>query len=161
MAACWNLPIVYVIENNMYAEKTSISDTCRLANVSDRALAYGIPNITVDGNDVIAVYEAVSQAVARARKGEGPTLVETKTYRWHGHYEGDPQTYKPKEEVDQWMQRDPIVAFRRKLIEMGTMMEQDTDKIAEEINEEIDRAVNFATESPFPAPEETLEDVFA
>jgi len=161
MAACWNLPIVYVIENNMYAEKTSISDTCRLTNVSDRASAYGIPNITVDGNDVIAVYEAVSQAVTRARKGEGPTLVETKTYRWHGHYEGDPQTYKPKEEVDQWMQRDPIVAFRRKLIEMGTMMEQDTDKIAEEINEEIDRAVNFATESPFPAPEETLEDVFA
>ena len=161
MTACWNLPIIYVIENNLYAEKTRISDTCRLANVSDRASAYGLPNVTVDGNDVIAVYEAVSQAVARARKGEGPTLVETKTYRWHGHYEGDPQTYKPKEEVEEWMQRDPIVAFRKRLIEMGTMTEQDADNIAEEINEEIDRAVKFATESPFPAPEETLEDVFA
>jgi len=161
MAACWDLPVVYVIENNMYAEKTSISDTCRLTNVSDRASAYGIPNVTVDGNDVIAVYEAVTQAVARARKGEGPTLVETKTYRWHGHYEGDAQTYKPKEEVEAWMRKDPIPAFRKRLIEMGTMTEQDAEKINEEINEEIDRAVKFAEESPYPAPEETLEDVFA
>ena len=121
MAACWDLPIVYVIENNMYAEKTRISDTCRLPNVSDRASAYGIPNVTVDGNDVIAVYEAVSEAIARARKGEGPTLVECKTYRWHGHYEGDAQTYKPKEEVEEWMQKDPIVTFRKRLIEMGVL----------------------------------------
>jgi len=161
MAACWNLPIVYVIENNMYAEKTRISDTCRLTNVSDRASAYGIPNVTVEGNDVIAVYEAVGEAVARARKGEGPTLVECKTYRWHGHFEGDAQTYKPKEEVEEWMKKDPIATYRKLLVERGILTEQDADRIVQEINDEIDKAVRFAEESPPPAPEEALEDVFA
>jgi TPP-dependent pyruvate/acetoin dehydrogenase alpha subunit len=98
LAACWNLPVVYVIENNLYAEKTRITDTARVTNLADRATAYGIPDVTVDGNDVIAVYEAVYEALVRARKGQGPTLIECKTYRWHGHYEGDRQTYKPKEE---------------------------------------------------------------
>jgi pyruvate dehydrogenase E1 component alpha subunit len=161
MAACWNLPVVYVIENNLYAEKTRISDTSRVANLADRASAYGIPDITVDGNDVIAVYEAVGQAVTRARKGRGPTLVECKTYRWHGHYEGDRQSYKPKEEAEEWKKRDPILAFKRRLLEMGTVTEKEIDKIDHEIGEEIEGAVKFAQESPNPAPEETLEDVFA
>ena len=161
MAACWNLPIVYVIENNLYAEKTRISDTSRVANLADRASAYGIPDITVDGNDVIAVYEAVGQAVTRARKGRGPTLVECKTYRWHGHYEGDRQSYKPKEEAEEWKKRDPILAFKRRLLETGTVTEKEIDKIDHEIGEEIEGAVKFAQESPNPAPEETLEDVFA
>jgi len=161
LAACWNLPIVYVIENNLYAEKTRISDTCKLPNVADRASAYGIPDVTVDGNDVIAVYEAVGEAVARARKGEGPTLIECKTYRWHGHFEGDSQTYKPKEEIEEWLKKDPIPAFRKRLIEMAVLTEEDADKIDQEINEQIEKAVKFAEESPFPAPEEALEDVFA
>ena len=161
MAACWDLPIVYIIENNLYAEKTRISDTSKVANLADRASAYGIPDVTVDGNDVTAVYEAVGAAVARARKGEGPTLVECKTYRWHGHFEGDAQTYKPKEEVEEWMKKDPIAMFRKQLIEMGILTEQDADRITQEVNEEIDKAVKFAEESPFPAPEEALEDVFA
>jgi pyruvate dehydrogenase E1 component alpha subunit len=161
MAACWNLPVVYVIENNLYAEKTRISDTSRVANLADRASAYGIPDITVDGNDVIAVYEAVGQAVTRARKGRGPTLVECKTYRWHGHYEGDRQSYKPKEEAEEWKKRDPILAFKRRLLETGTVTEKEIDKIDHEIGEEIEGAVKFAQESPSPAPEETLEDVFA
>jgi TPP-dependent pyruvate/acetoin dehydrogenase alpha subunit len=161
LAACWNLPIVYVIENNLYAEKTRITDTCKLANLADRACAYGIAKITVDGNDVIAVYEAVGQAVSRARKGEGPTLVECKTYRWHGHYEGDRQTYKPEEEVEEWKQKDPIPAFQKRLIEMAVLTEKDMDKINQEIAQEIDKAVEFAQESPFPAAEKALEDVFA
>ncbi len=161
LAACWNLPIVYVIENNMYAEKTRISDTSNVANLADRASAYGIPDVTVDGNDVIAVYEAVGEAVARARRGEGPTLVESKTYRHKGHYVGDPQTYKPKEEVEEWMKKDPIPAFRKQLVEMGVLTKEDVDRISQEIDQEIENAVKFAEESPFPAPEETLEDVFA
>lgn len=160
MAACWNLPVVYIIENNMYAEKTRISDMSRVPNLADRASSYGIPDVTVDGNDVIAVYEAVSEAVARARTGEGPTLVECKTYRWHGHYEGDPQTYKPKEEVEEWQKKDPVPAFRKRLIEMGVLAQRDAEKIARDVDEEIEKAVKYARESPFPAPEETLEDVF-
>ena len=160
LAACWNLPVVYVIENNLYAEKTHISDTSRVPNLADRASAYGIPDVTVDGNDVIAVYEAVGEAVVRAKRGEGPTLVECKTYRWHGHFEGDPQTYKPDEEVEEWKKKDPIPAFRNRLIEMGVLTEGDADNIEKGINDEIEKAVTFAEESPFPAPEEALEDVF-
>ncbi len=161
LAACWNLPIVYVIENNLYAEKTRISDTSKVANLADRASAYGIPDVTIDGNDVIAVYEAVSEAIARAKRGEGPTLVECKTYRHQGHYVGDPQTYKPKEEIEEWRKKDPIPAFRKQLVETGILTEEDADRICREIDEEIENAVKFAEESPFPAPEETLEDVFA
>ena len=161
LAACWNLPIVYVIENNLYAEKTHISDTCKIPNLADRAGAYGIPAVIVDGNDDIAVYEAVGEAVDRARRDEGPTLVECKTYRWHGHYEGDRQAYKPKEEIEEWMKKDPIPAFRKRLLEMKVLVEQDMDKINQEIDGEIEKAVKFAEESPFPAPEEVLEDVFA
>ncbi len=161
LAACWDLPVVYVIENNLYAEKTHISDTSKVANLADRASAYGIPDITVDGNDVIAVYEAVGGAIAQAKRGEGPTLVECKTYRWHGHFEGDTQTYKPEEEIEDWKKKDPIPAFRKRLVEMELLSEQDADKIDQEINEEIEEAVRFAQESPFPDPEEALEDVFA
>lgn len=161
MAACWDLPVVYVIENNLYAEKTRITDTARVANLADRASAYGIPDVTVDGNDVIAVYEAVHEAVARARKGRGPTLIECKTYRWHGHYEGDRQTYKPKVEVEEWQKRDPIPLFRRKIVEMGTITRHGAEQIDREVAEEIENAVKFARESPFPSPEETLQDVFA
>ena len=101
LGSIWSLPVVYIIENNMYAESTCISTTCRLANIADRACAYGIPGKTVDGNDVLAVYEAVGEAVARARKGGGPTLVECKTYRWRGHFVGDAQTYLSKGEVEE------------------------------------------------------------
>ena len=158
LSSIWNLPVVYIIENNLYAESTCISDTCRLANLADRACAYGIPGKTVDGNDVLAVYEAVGEAVARARKGKGPTLVECKTYRVHGHEEGDMQTYKTKEEVEEWLKKDPIPRFRKKLVEMGVSTEKDTDRIDLEIGEEIEKAVKFAKESPFPEPEEALED---
>ncbi len=161
LAACWNLPVVYIIENNLYAESTSISSACKLANLSDRASAYGIPGKTVDGNDVLAVYEAVGEAVARARKGQGPTLIECKTYRHRGHFEGDPQTYKAKEEIEEWLKKDPIPRFKKQLIEMGVLTEETADKIVQEMNQEIERAVKFAVESPLPAPEEALEDVYA
>ena len=161
LASIWKLPIVYVIENNLYGETTHISYAMNVPNVADRACAYGIPGKIVDGNDVLAVYEAVGKAVARARKGEGPTIVECKTYRWHGHYIGDPETYKSKEEVDDWKKKDPIPRFRKYLIDNKVLTEEDVNKIDKEISEEIDNAVKFAEESPFPEPEETLEGVYA
>ena len=161
MAACWNLPVIYVIENNLYAQKTRITDTARLTNLADRAAAYGLPDVTVDGNDVVAVYEAIHEAVTRARQGHGPTLVECKTYRWHGHYEGDAQTYKSKEEIESWRKRDPIPTFREKLVKEGSFTLAELEKIDREVSDEIEAAVKYARASPYPAPEETLEDVFA
>ena len=161
LASIWNLPVVYVIENNLYAESTPISDVCKLRNLSARAAAYAIPGETVDGNDVLAVYDAVGNAVARARKGDGPSLVECKTYRHYGHFCGDPQTYKKKEEVDQWFRKDPIPRFRKHLIETGVLSQGETEVIDREMEDEVDRAVEFAVRSPYPAAEEALEDVYA
>ncbi len=161
LAACLSLPVVYVVENNAYAITTRFDYACIIANIADRAAAYGIPGLTIDGNDILAVYEAVGEAVARARRGDGPTLVECKTYRWHGHHTGDPQTYRTKEEVAEWKMRDPIPRFKDKLIEMGVLTEEVANKICQEVNDEIDIAVRFAHESPFPSPEEALEDVYA
>ncbi|MFC1898996.1 thiamine pyrophosphate-dependent dehydrogenase E1 component subunit alpha [Chloroflexota bacterium] len=161
LAAIWKLPVVYIIENNLYAQKTRISDTCKVIDLADRAVSYGIPQVTIDGNDVLTVYEASGKAIARARKGDGPTLVECKTYRWHGHTEGDPQTYRPKEEVDEWIKKDPIPAFSKHLVEMDVLTAEGVKKIDREIEEEIDKAVKFAEESSLPDPKETLADVFA
>ncbi|TET18417.1 MAG: thiamine pyrophosphate-dependent dehydrogenase E1 component subunit alpha [Dehalococcoidia bacterium] len=160
LASIWKLPIVYVIENNVYAETTPVSYAMNIPNIADRAVAYGIPGKTVDGNDVLAVHEVVGEALARARKGEGPTLVECKTCRYYGHYEGDTQTYRTKQEFEECRKRDPIPRFRKKLIKMGVLTEKDADKINQEMLEELDKAVKFAEESPFPEPRETLEDVY-
>jgi len=161
LASIWKLPVVYICENNLYG--ISVPQRCHqnIVNIADRAAAYGIPGVVVDGNDVIAVYEAVGEAVARARKGEGPTLIECKTYRHRGHFEGDPDVYRPKEEVEEWIKKDPIPRFRKQLIEMGILTERGADEIDREMRKEMDEAVKFAEESPFPAPEETLEDVYA
>jgi pyruvate dehydrogenase E1 component alpha subunit len=161
LASIWKLPVVYVIENNVYAETTPVSYAMNIPNIADRAVSYGIPGVTVDGNDVLAVYEAVAEAVARARKGGGPTLVECKTCRHHGHFEGDSMTYRSKAEVEECKKRDPIPRFRKSLAEMGMLTEEEADKIDQEIANEIDAAVKFAEESPLPAPEEALEDVYA
>jgi len=161
MASHWKLPIVYVIENNLWAMSTRTTDVSNIINITDRATAYGIPAVAVDGNDVLAVYEAVGKAVARARKDEGPTLVECRTYRHRGHSEGDRQTYKPKEEAEEWMRKDPIPRFRKKLVEMKVLTEKEANNIDQEMLEELDKAVKFAEESPLPAPEDTLADVFA
>jgi TPP-dependent pyruvate/acetoin dehydrogenase alpha subunit len=161
LAACWNLPVIYIIENNLYGESTPLSAVCRLANLSDRAVAYGIPGMTIDGNDVMAVFKASGECINRARRGDGPSIVECKTYRYHGHFEGDPQTYKPKAEIEDWMKKDPIPRSRLVLIGMGILSQDFAESIDRELNMEIDQAIKFAVESPHPAPEETLEDVYA
>ena len=161
LGAIWELPVIYLCENNLYAVSIPQSYAMKIPDIADRAAAYGIPGVVVDGMDVIAVYEVVGEVVARARRGEGPTLVECKTYRYRGHFEGDPQVYKPKAEVEEWMKKDPLPRFKKQLIEMGVLTEKEAGEIDQEMVEEMDKAVKFAEESPFPDPEETLEDVYA
>jgi len=160
MAAIWKLPVIFVCENNMYAMGTRISNVTAIENIADRATGYGMPGVTVDGNDVVAVYKAAKDAVERARNGGGPTLIECKTYRHKGHSRFDPAKYRPPEEVEEWMKRDPISRFKEKLIREGILTEEEADEIDKEIIGLVEESAKFAIESPFPKPEEALEDVF-
>jgi TPP-dependent pyruvate/acetoin dehydrogenase alpha subunit len=162
LASIWNLPVVYVLENNGLAITTRTSYSCKLANLANRAAAYGIPGVTVDGNDVEEVYEAVAEAVARARRGEGPTLIECKTLRGAPTFEGeeDPWAYRTREEMEEIKKTDPIPTFAKKLIKRGVLTQKQVDEIQQEALEEMDKAVKFAEESPSPEPEQTLDDVF-
>jgi len=161
MASTWKLPVIFVCENNLYAMGTRQSRVMAIENVADRAVAYGIPGVVVDGNDVLAVYEATQKAVERARKGEGPTLIECKTYRHKGHSRVDPAKYRPKEEVEEWLAKDPIKRFKEKLLQTNTLTESEIQQIEKEVSDEIEETVKFAMESPYPNPEEALEDVYA
>ncbi|HDI07339.1 MAG TPA: pyruvate dehydrogenase (acetyl-transferring) E1 component subunit alpha [Candidatus Bathyarchaeota archaeon] len=161
MAAIWQLPVVFVCENNLYAMGTRQTRVMRIENIADRAAAYGMPGVTVDGNDVLAVYKAAETAVERARKGGGPTLLECKTYRHKGHSRMDPAKYRPKEEVEEWLAKDPIKRLRSKLLEANIMSEVEKEEVEREVAAEIEEAVKFALESPYPEPEEALEDVYA
>lgn len=161
IASAFNLPVVYVCENNLYGVGTRQTKVRKVEDIADRARAYGIPGVIVDGNDVIAVYEAVSQAVERARAGQGPTLIECKTYRWRTHFEGEPDTYRDPAEVKAWLKREPIAPFRRKLIEMGLLTEAEAQEIEERVKREVEEAVRFALESPEPDLDEALRDVYA
>jgi pyruvate dehydrogenase E1 component alpha subunit len=161
MASLWKLPVIFVCENNLYAMGTRQSRAMATENIADRGVAYGIPGEVVDGNDVLAVHEVTQKAVERARKDEGPTLIECKTYRQKGHSRVDPAKYRPKEEVKEWLAKDPIKHFKDKLLQTKTLTEAKIQQIEEEVSAEIEEAVKFATQSPYPAPEEALEDVYA
>jgi len=160
-ASTLKLGVVYVIENNQWFVNSRTSDCVNIDHLADRASAYGIPGAVVDGNDVIAVYDVMGEAIARARRGEGPTLVECQTYRLRGHMEGDPQDYKPEQEQQEWEKRDPIPSYKERLVDMGVLTEATAASIQNEAESEMDAAVRFAEESPFPNPEEALADVFA
>jgi acetoin:2,6-dichlorophenolindophenol oxidoreductase subunit alpha len=161
LAAVWKLPVIFICENNTWAESTSIYDTTALKNLADRTMGYGIPGITVDGNDVLAVYEAVSEAITRARRGEGPSLIECVTCRWRGHFEGELQSYRTKEDLAQCQKRDPIPRFQEKLVDMGVLSGPEATAIRERVREEMEGAFRFAKESPFPEPGEAFTDVYA
>ncbi|MFC1950134.1 thiamine pyrophosphate-dependent dehydrogenase E1 component subunit alpha [Chloroflexota bacterium] len=161
LASIWKLPVVFVIENNTFACSTSISYSANIGDLADRAAAYGIPGKTIDGNDVLIVYEAVGEAIDRARKGEGPTLIGCKTCRHGGHFEGEEQSYRTAEEIEECKKRDPIPRFRKKLIEMKALTEKEAEEINQEILEELEKAVKFAEKSPPPDPEEVLTDICA
>lgn len=160
LASIWDLPVVYVCENNMYGEFTPQSRHQKINNISDRAASYGITGVSVDGNDIFAVYEAASLAIDKARKGGGPTLLECKTYRYRGHFEGDPQEYRAKEEIEDWRRKDPIIKLKKHLLENKICDETKINKLEENINKEILEAVEFAEESPNPKPKEALENVY-
>ncbi len=161
LASIWKLPVIFVIENNMYAQTTRIAYSANVKNLADRASAYGIPGVTVDGNDILAVYNVANDAVERARNGEGPTLVECKTYRHHGHFEGDIQEYKTKGEIDEWAKKDPILRFAKKLINDKIISESELKDIDKDLEKAVEDAVKFATESPYPNTNEVFEDIWA
>lgn len=160
MASIWKLPVVYVCENNLYGEFTSQKDHQAISDVADRAIAYGFPGITVDGNDVLAVYEATNEAVKRAKDGAGPTLIECKTYRFRGHFEGDPQLYRSKEEVEEWVKRDPIPRLEKYLMDNNIAKEEEIKNIQDSITQEIEDAVKFAEESREPEERAAVEDIY-
>ena len=160
MGAIWLLPVVYVIENNRYSASTRIAATVRLTNLADRAAGYGIPGVTVDGNDVMAVYETARAALHQARTGGGPTLVEALTYRITGHSRRDPCNYQPEQERREALAREPIGRFAAHLLSQGVADETVLDGIRGEVDAEIERAIESAMAAPDPKPEDALEDLY-
>lgn len=160
-AGVHHLPIVFVLENNLWAESVPARLQSAVDDFSIKAQAYGIRGITVDGNDVVAVYRASQDAIRRARGGDGPTLIECKTYRWYGHSEIDPAKYRTVEELEYWKSRDPIPAMERYLQQRGSWAESWKEELLAEFDKEIDDAIEFAEKSPYPDPEEALDHVFS
>ena len=161
MAAAWKLPVVYVCENNLFGISVDLRKVTGNPNIADRAVGYGIPGVPVDGNDILEVYRVTQEAFYRARKGEGPTLIECKTYRQKGHHIGDPGTvYRLQKELDAWKERDPIKTFKVRLIEEKFATEEELKNLEKESRRLVKVAVQFAEDSPFPAPEEAFEDLF-
>lgn len=161
MASVWALPVVFVCENNLYAMGTRQSRIMSVQNVADRAAAYGIPGVIVDGNDVLVVYEAARKAVERARAGKGPTLIECKTYRHKGHSRVDSGKYRPKEEVEEWLGKDPVKRFRQAMLGNGILTQTELEHVEKEVADEVADAVKFALDSPYPEGKEALENVYA
>ncbi|MGB3964404.1 MAG: thiamine pyrophosphate-dependent dehydrogenase E1 component subunit alpha [Tepidanaerobacteraceae bacterium] len=160
LASVMKLPVVYVCENNLYGMSVPFRKASAVENAADRAKAYNIPGIVVDGNDVEAIYEVVKEAVERARRGEGPSLIEAKTYRWLGHSKSDPRVYRTREEEEEWKQRCPIKRYRQQLISEG-VDEEDLEKIEKDVEKAIQEALEFAQNSPEPKVEEIMDGVYA
>lgn len=161
LAAIWDLPCVFVCENNLYAESTPQEYVLRIPALTERARGYGIPGELVDGNDLVAVYDAARRAVERARAGKGPTLLECRTYRWYGHYIGDPAVYRPQEEVEYWKARDPIPRFEAWMKEHVGFDDADREAVWQAVAAEVEAAVKFAEESPLTPVEAALDCVYS
>ena len=162
IGAVWKLPVVYVCENNQYAQWTPQSEVTLVTDISAMSAAYGIPGVQVNGMDVLEVYEAAGEAIARARRGEGPTLLECKTYRFHGHNFGDPQQYRTREEIAEWAERrDPIKRLATFMKEASMLTDEQEQAIQKRVAAEIQEAVRFAEDSPYPAPDELYKDVYS
>jgi pyruvate dehydrogenase E1 component alpha subunit len=161
MAAIWKLPVVYVCENNQYAMSMSVKRSFAVEHISVRAAGYGIPGVTVDGNDLTAVYAAVRQAVERARRGDGPTLVENLTYRWRGHSKSDRQRYRTREEVKEWQDKDPIARLRARLLDAGLFDVATLDAVGQEGCTVIENATTFADAAAEPDPATIMDGVYA
>jgi pyruvate dehydrogenase E1 component alpha subunit len=161
LAAIWCLPVIFVLENNHYGVSTNIRDMTKLEDLSLRAQAYGMPGKRVDGFDVLAVYEAAIEAVERARSGGGPTLLVTESYRIDGHYAGEPEVYRTRAEVTEYRAKDPIVRFRKYLLENQWATEEELDALDAELHQEIIEAVQFAKDSPLPDPATAMDYLYA
>ncbi len=160
-AAVQRLPVILVCENNLYAYSTPFEKAFAIPEVAVRAQAYGFPGVDVYGNDLLRVHGVMHDAIARARRGHGPTLVECKTFRWHGHSEHDRASYRTEDELIEWKSRDPIPLYERYLEGKGLLTPEVRERVAREVQDEIDRAVAFAEQSPWPEGPEALEDVWA
>ncbi|MUU69678.1 thiamine pyrophosphate-dependent dehydrogenase E1 component subunit alpha [Pseudarthrobacter sp. GA104] len=161
LAAMWDLPVVFICENNKYGMSMNSEEAFRLEQLSDRAKGYGIPGYTVDGNDVQAVFEVVNEAVSRARAGNGPTFIEAKTYRWKGHSKSDKNLYRTREEIAEWRERDPILAFEQKALAAGSLTTQDIEQVRNEARDELRDAVQKANAAPDASADELLSAVYA
>jgi pyruvate dehydrogenase E1 component alpha subunit len=161
MASIWEVPAVFVCENNGYADFMARAAHQKIERIADRAAAYSMPGETVDGNDVEAVNDAATRAIARARGGGGPTLIECVTYRWRGHYEGDPQPYRTAAEVEEWKRRDPLGIAEERLRAAGALDDDRRTTVWNETSAAIDAAVEAAEAAPMPGEAEALEDVNA
>ncbi|MGD0623315.1 MAG: thiamine pyrophosphate-dependent dehydrogenase E1 component subunit alpha [Thermodesulfobacteriota bacterium] len=163
LAAVWKLPVIYICENNQYAISVAQSRSGSIRDIYLRKDAYGIQGGMVDGNDVMAVHEAAKEAVARARRGEGPTLLECKTYRWRGHYEGEADrtyAYRSKKEIEEWMERCPIKRFQRVLLGKGILNQDGLNQVDQETQKDLEEAVQFAQNCPWPEPQDALRDLY-
>ena len=160
LAMVWKLPVIFICENNNYAMGTSVARTSNVVDIYKLADAYDMPGDTVDGMDPEAVHEAVTRAVKRARAGEGPTLLEMKTYRYKGHSMSDPQKYRTKEEVEEYKDRDPVETSKARLLEYFKVSEEEIETINERVRVEVEECVKFAEESPWPSDDELLKDVY-
>lgn len=161
LAAVWKLPVVFVCENNQYGLSMPVGRAVAIGDLSRRAVAYGFPGVQVDGNDVLAVYQAAAEAVARARAGAGPTLIAAETYRWEGHFSGDPLLYRTQEEAEQWRRRDPIPRLAAHLEREGILDSAGAAAAAAEVEAEMAAAVQFALDSPEPDLDELYTDVYS
>ena len=161
MASAWKLPVIFVCENNMFGVSTNLRRVSPTVDVASRAAAFAMPAVTVDGNDVLAVREVTLEAISRARNGEGPSFIECKTWRHHGHFEGENPTYRDSSEHIEWMKKDPIQKYSKTLIDSNTASNEEINQIELKVKSLIEDSVQFAINSPFPKPEEALEDVFA
>ena len=154
------VPVIYVCENNGFAISKPQKKAMNIVDISARASAYGIPGVSIDGSDVMAIYEAAKEAIERARRGEGPSLIEVKTCRLHGHFEGDPQVYRSKEDIERCKEKDPVKRFKKALIEKGVISEEEAENLSKKVKKEVNEAFEYADQSPFPDPKEAFEDVY-
>lgn len=160
MASLWGLPVIFICENNIYSGAQRLEEHTKVKNIADRAAAYAMRGEIVDGNDALAVYEAVHRARQECLSGKGPVLIECKTYRWGGHGTLDKQLYQPKDEIARWKERCPIKKLKASLMQAGVLTEQEYRQVESEVEQIVEQAVQFAENSPWPKPAEALEDVY-
>ena len=160
LASVWNLPVIFLCENNLYAQSTSVHKHLNIENIADRSKAYNIPGIVMDGMDVLKVYEKMNKIINNVRNGGGPVLVEAKTYRFRGHWEGDPLIYRTREEVEEWKKKDPINMLKMKLIKDNVLKETEIEKIKDAILKEVNESIEYAKKSPEPLKESALDYIY-